>query len=60
MNKNGVVIFKLDVANELIERGFTVNKLGYNYHNPNKIVVIFSDTPEIRNVLKEDFNITIR
>ena len=55
-----IVIFGIGIANELIRRGYPVQKIKINDKNNNRAVVLFENTKELREELAKDFNIHIK
>lgn len=54
-----IVIFSIGIANELIRRGYNIQKLKINDKNNNRTVALFENTEELREELKQDFDINI-
>ena len=55
-----IVIFSIGVANELIRRGYPVDKIKISDKRSDRAVMLFEDTKELREELSRDFNIHIR
>lgn len=54
-----IVIFSIGIANELIRRGYNIQKLKINDKNSDRTVALFENTEELREELKQDFDINI-
>lgn len=55
-----VVIFSINVANDLIANGFNVVLIGLSHNNDGKTVFLFENTKQIRTFLKTYHGITIK
>lgn len=58
--KNDVVIFSNRLANELIENGFNIKRVGLNKKDNKETVFYFENTEELKNYLKVNRGINVR
>lgn len=55
-----VVIFSNKLANELIENGFNIKRVGLNKKDNKETIFYFENTGEIRDYLKVNKNIYVK